>query len=82
MLIIEKLVDKEILCLLLNFPLAYHMHAENLEDKCKISPLHEVRGLHSLGEQKNPRRSWYYNILISIYKIYIYNKKKNNNLNK
>ena len=32
-----KLVDKEILCLIpLNFPLVYHMQAENLEDKGKI----------------------------------------------
>ena len=29
-----------------NFPLAWAMR--------------EIRGLHSLGEQKNPRRSWYY----------------------
>ena len=29
----EKLVDKEIFCLPLNFPLAYHMHEGNLEDK-------------------------------------------------
>ena len=32
-----KLVDKEILCL----PLAYHMHAGNLEDKGKITLLRE-----------------------------------------
>ena len=31
-----KLVDKEILCLPLNFPLTYHMHAGNLEDRRKI----------------------------------------------
>ena len=36
-----KLVDKEILCLPLNFPLAYRMHLGNLEDKGKISLLHE-----------------------------------------
>ena len=34
-----KLVDKEILCLPLNFPLAYHMHVGNLEDKRKNFPL-------------------------------------------
>ena len=39
-----KLVDKENLCLPLNFPLAYHMHAGNLEDKGKISLLHEHKG--------------------------------------
>ena len=28
--------------------------------------MREIRGLHSLGEQKNPRRSWYYdgNIMV------------------
>ena len=31
-----KLVDKEVLCIPLNLPLAYHMHAGNLEDKGKI----------------------------------------------
>ena len=36
-----KLVDKEILCLPLNFPLGYHMHEGNLEDKGKISLLLE-----------------------------------------
>ena len=43
-----KLVDKEILCLRLNFPLAYHMHAGNLEDKGKISLLHEERGKYEV----------------------------------
>ena len=41
MLMREKLVDKEILCLPLNFPLAYHMHEGSLEDKGKVSLLHE-----------------------------------------
>ena len=36
-----KLVDKEILCFPLNFQLAYHIHEGNLEDKGKISLLHE-----------------------------------------
>ena len=36
-----KLVDKEILCTPKNFPLAYYMHAGNLEAKGKISLLHE-----------------------------------------
>ena len=35
-----KLVDKEILCLPLNFPLI-HMRAGNLEGKGKFSLLHE-----------------------------------------
>ena len=34
-------IDKEILCLPLNFPLAYHMHEGSLEDKGKVSLLHE-----------------------------------------
>ena len=44
----EELVDKEILCLPLNFALAYHMHAENLEDKGKISLLHEQWGKYEV----------------------------------
>ena len=36
-----KLVDKEILCLPLNFSFAYHMHEGNLEEKGKLSLLHE-----------------------------------------
>ena len=37
------------------------MHAGNLEDKGKISLLHEQWDLHYLREQKTPRRSWYDN---------------------
>ena len=36
-----KLVDKEILCLPLNFQLTYHMYAGNLEDKGRNTLLHE-----------------------------------------
>ena len=46
-----KLVDKEILwssTVLLNFPLANHMHAGNLEDKGKVSLLHEQCGKHEV----------------------------------
>ena len=38
---VGKLVDKEILGLPLNFLLTYHVHAGNLENKGKISLLHE-----------------------------------------
>ena len=36
-----KISRQEILCLPLNFPLAYHMHEGSLEDKGKVSLLHE-----------------------------------------
>ena len=43
-----KLVDKEILCLPLNLPLAYHMHAGNVEDKGKIPSCMEQWGKYDV----------------------------------
>ena len=42
------LVDEETLCLPLNFPLAYHMQEGNLENKGKISLLHEQWGKYEV----------------------------------
>ena len=43
-----KLVDKEILCVPLNFQLACNMQAGNLEEKGKISLLHEQWGKYEV----------------------------------
>ena len=49
-------LDKEIFCLPLNFPLTYHMHEGNLEDRINFTlawAMREIRGLNSLGKQES-----------------------------
>ena len=61
--------DKEVLCLLLNFPGKLGKYF----DLGEISLLHEqwgeIRGLHPLREQRNSRRLWYYNAYSSFFEI-------------
>ena len=68
-----KFVDKEILCVPLNFRCISYACGKFRRQR-KNSPLawamREIRGLHSLEEQKNPRRSWYYTEISSCRKPY------------
>ena len=66
-----KLVHKEIFCLPLNFPLAYHMHEGHLEDKGSISLLHEQWGKYEVYiPWENKRIRGDHGIIMIIFSIY------------
>ena len=63
-----------LVCLPLNFPLAYHMHAGNLEDKVEIFLLHEQWGKYEVYIPSVNKRIFFFLIYFNQYFCHIFSQ--------